>query len=49
MLVQRNPDMFPDPDRFDPERWITDGQVDNKLMKYLVSFTRGSRMCLGIK
>jgi cytochrome P450 len=49
MFVHRNPEIFPDPDRFDPERWIEGGQLNNKLTKYIVSFTRGSRICLGIK
>lgn len=44
VLVHQNPDIFPSPLEFNPERWI-----DNPgLKKYLVSFTKGSRQCLGM-
>ena len=38
--------VFPDPDRFQPERWLNDAP---KLEQYLCSFSRGSRGCLGMK
>lgn len=41
-----NRDIFPSPEEFRPERWL-DG--DPKLEQYLVSFSRGSRACIGIK
>ena len=41
--VSMNPKIFPEPHKFVPERWI-----DNKgLDKYLLTFSKGSRMCLG--
>ena len=44
-LVHLNPELFPQPDMFRPERWLEPGA--NGLKKYLVNFTRGSRACLG--
>jgi hypothetical protein len=40
---------FPNSHEWIPERWINDeGELDTKLDKYLLSFTRGSRQCLGM-
>ncbi|OCK81439.1 cytochrome P450 monooxygenase [Lepidopterella palustris CBS 459.81] len=38
--------LFPDSKRFYPERWLT--PESKNLEKYIVSFTAGSRQCLGI-
>lgn len=38
--------IFPDPETFRPERWLGD---DLHLDRHLVSFSRGSRGCIGIK
>nr|OQO26112.1 hypothetical protein B0A51_04506 [Rachicladosporium sp. CCFEE 5018] len=43
-LQHHNADVFPDPDKFDPQRWLGDSKLD----KYLVNFSRGTRGCLGI-
>ncbi|KIV81137.1 hypothetical protein PV11_08581 [Exophiala sideris] len=43
-LVHLNPDIFPDPLAFNPDRWIREPQ----LSRYLCSFAKGSRQCLGI-
>jgi hypothetical protein len=48
-ILHRNPDIFVSPDKFDPERWITAAERDVPLGRYLVPFTKGSRMCLGMK
>lgn len=46
--AQRDPDIFPDPEAFRPERWLNKGEEQLKRMTdvYLV-FTAGSRMCMG--
>jgi hypothetical protein len=44
-FVLMNPTIFPDPENFDPERWL---DKEKRLDKYLVSFGKGSRQCLGI-
>jgi cytochrome P450 len=42
--MHTNERVFPEPFTFNPERWL-----NNKgLEKYLVSFTKGSRQCIGI-
>lgn len=49
-LIHNHPDLFPDPSRFRPERWLDDqGQRLRDNEKYLLSFSRGSRQCIGIK
>lgn len=49
-LIHNHPDLFPNPDDFCPERWLdSHGQRHHDLDKYLLSFSRGSRQCIGIK
>ncbi|KAL0069013.1 hypothetical protein AAF712_004006 [Marasmius tenuissimus] len=43
-VVHTNPSVFPDPHEFIPERWLDNKELD----KYLVSFSKGPRICLGI-
>jgi len=47
-LVHHDESIFPDSHSFKPERWSGVGDTD-RLTKYMVSFTRGSRACLGMK
>ncbi|KAF2730233.1 putative cytochrome P450 [Polyplosphaeria fusca] len=45
-FVSTDPDLFPDPHTFVPERWMRkDGP---RLDKYLTSFSKGSRSCVGM-
>ncbi|KAH9216249.1 cytochrome P450 [Leptodontidium sp. 2 PMI_412] len=46
-LIHDNSSIFPDPRKFQPERWI-DLKDRKNLEKYLQPFGRGSRACLGI-
>lgn len=46
MLVHENPDIFPEPFAFKPERWLA---PEKDLDKYLVAFGKGPRICLGLK
>ena len=46
-LVHQHPSVFPDPHRFDPDRWLQ-GEESKRLERYLVSFSRGQRACIGI-
>jgi len=45
-LMHRNPEAFPGPDRFDPERWL-DAKRAYYLDKFLVPFSKGNRICIG--
>jgi cytochrome P450 len=45
-FISTDPSIFPEPDKFKPERWMqNDGQ---RLDRYLTSFSKGTRGCLGI-
>jgi cytochrome P450 len=44
-LIHLNPELFPSPHEFRPERWLEPGA--ERLKKYLVNFTKGTRVCLG--
>ncbi|POR38211.1 Cytochrome P450 CYP58R1, partial [Tolypocladium paradoxum] len=48
-FLHTDPAIFPDPYSFDPERWIKAAQDGVPLTRFLVSFTRGSRQCIGIQ
>ncbi|KAK6823389.1 hypothetical protein RU639_006025 [Aspergillus parasiticus] len=44
----KNPRIFPEPEKFSPERWISAGRSNEHLFKYITSFSRGSRICAGM-
>ncbi|KAL3437844.1 cytochrome P450 [Aspergillus tetrazonus] len=49
--IHVNPDIFPDPYEFKPERWLGDPMSFNgkhRLSYYLTTFSRGSRVCIGM-
>ncbi|EER36922.1 cytochrome P450 [Histoplasma capsulatum H143] len=46
VLMHHNETIFPDSCKFAPERWL-DLQERNRLERYLVSFGKGSRRCVG--
>ena len=43
-FVHYNESIFAQPEKFIPERWLESSELDN----WLVAFSRGPRMCLGI-
>ena len=45
LLQHRDETKFPDPMKFDPERWLSNSR---QLDKCLVPFSKGTRQCLGI-
>lgn len=47
-LIHQNPDIYPQPLEFIPERWL-DPKKRQQMEMYLVPFSRGSRQCAGIK
>jgi hypothetical protein len=46
-IMHHNEDIFPDPEKFDPERWM-DPDRAKSLDKYVISFGKGSRACVGM-
>ncbi|KAL4748424.1 hypothetical protein BDW72DRAFT_214810 [Aspergillus terricola var. indicus] len=51
LLIHRNSTIFPDPEKFDPDRWLRNNgktTTGQRLDRYLVPFTKGSRACLGM-
>lgn len=41
-----NEEIFPDPMKFKPERWL--GESKKQLQKYFIPFAKGSRSCVGM-
>jgi hypothetical protein len=48
-FVHMDPTLFPEPSKFDPERWVRAAENGEYLSRFIVSFTKGSRQCLGMK
>ncbi|KAK4210604.1 cytochrome P450 monooxygenase sdnE [Rhypophila decipiens] len=48
--VLRDPELFPDPTKYVPERWLGNPRTKTgeSLAKYFVAFGKGPRMCIGI-
>lgn len=46
--VLLDPEIFPEPREFDPDRYLRAAEKGKRLDKYLVSFSRGGRSCAGI-
>jgi len=48
--MHHNEDVYPDSHAFLPERWLdAQGQRRTNLDRGLLSFSKGSRQCLGMK
>ncbi|KAE8151511.1 cytochrome P450 [Aspergillus avenaceus] len=47
-FILMDPEIFPDPHAFDPERWMRAAAKGQRLDRYLVNFSKGSRMCVGL-
>lgn len=43
--VHRNPQVFPEPDSFNPDRWL--GEHGKDLQQHFLTFSAGSRGCIG--
>ncbi|MGB0972570.1 MAG: cytochrome P450, partial [Mycobacterium sp.] len=44
--IQRNPDIFPDPDRFDPDRFTPEREAERPAWSWM-PFGNGQRACIG--
>lgn len=49
-IMHSDPRLFPDASRFLPGRWLDEhGRRHRHLERYLLSFARGNRQCLGMQ
>ncbi|RYO73653.1 hypothetical protein DL764_010431 [Monosporascus ibericus] len=48
LLMHKNESLYPDPEKFDPERWM-DTEARKKADKTFAPFSRGTRICLGMQ
>ncbi|KFY99399.1 hypothetical protein V498_00793 [Pseudogymnoascus sp. VKM F-4517 (FW-2822)] len=46
--LHRNPEVFPDPYKFDPDRWLAGEEVVATMRRWWWPFSSGGRMCLGM-
>lgn len=47
--VHQDATIFPSPKTFNPDRWLQSGTERVEMERYLVSFSKGTRQCLGIE
>ncbi|KAM0705953.1 hypothetical protein Q7P35_007313 [Cladosporium inversicolor] len=47
-MMHRDLEVFPDPMKFDPERWLQSTEQTQRLNHNMVPFGRGSRQCVGM-
>ncbi|KAJ5264768.1 hypothetical protein N7505_007561 [Penicillium chrysogenum] len=45
--LHRNPKVFPEPNTFNPERWLADDTETAEMKRWWWPFSSGARMCLG--
>jgi Cytochrome P450 len=49
-IVHNDPSIFPSPDKFLPQRWLSpDGAYNVAMDQHLVAFSKGQRSCIGVK
>lgn len=46
--VLYDPSIFPEPDKFDPDRWIRAEKEGVRIDRFLVTFSKGTRSCVGM-
>ncbi|RYP72025.1 hypothetical protein DL771_004494 [Monosporascus sp. 5C6A] len=47
-FVHTDKELYPEPEKFKPERWIKAAEEGIPLKKFLTNFSQGSRQCIGI-
>ena len=46
--THRDPTIFPNPELFDPSRWIPKEKITEAMNEAFMPFSKGTRACLGI-
>lgn len=47
--LHRNPEVFKEPGRFNPDRWLDSSQDVAEIRKWFWAFSSGGRMCIGMQ
>ena len=47
--LHRNPDIFKNPTKFDPGRWLEPSENLADMKKWFWAFSSGGRMCIGMQ
>jgi hypothetical protein len=47
--LHRNPEVFPDPNTFKPDRWLAGDMETTEMKRWWWPFSSGARMCLGMQ
>ena len=45
--THRDPAVYPDPERFHPQRWMDSQNVSQEMKEMFMPFSKGTRACLG--
>lgn len=48
-FMHLDPTLFPEPYKFDPERWMRVTEKEERLERYVIPFSKGSRACIGLQ
>ncbi|RFU29840.1 hypothetical protein B7463_g6505, partial [Scytalidium lignicola] len=46
-VTHRDPDIFPQPEEYRPERWLEDEEKAKEMRNYFIPFSAGARGCIG--
>ena len=46
-LAHRDPTLFPNPEKYSPERWLDDSETSREMRAAFIPFSSGGRACLG--
>ncbi|GAD92318.1 benzoate 4-monooxygenase cytochrome P450, putative [Paecilomyces variotii No. 5] len=47
--LHRNSEVFPEPGKFNPHRWLCEGEQLNEMKKWWWAFSSGGRVCIGMQ
>lgn len=47
LYLLHNEEVFPNPERYNPSRWLVDDDGKTRLMSHFYPFSSGTRQCIG--